>query len=553
MATSVNINGRLTTLPGVYSNIKSGVKNPPVPLSYGNICIIDTGIGAGFSGLSGVNGVVQNGASSVYNFSTIQDFRAFVKGGELWNLAAPLFKPSAAGIQGVSKMFYVRAATTAPAVKLVSFTNGAITITTKDEGISANGVLTSGLLTSGYSVRLVASLVSTGSYNLTFYQGSFTGIDPLNNVPYDGNIITNTVPNIVFKTPDYTNVEDLYNFMLTDSNFNHLFSVTGTYAGQPLGALALRATTPIVTADLTALSADQLFVGGTESFGVNDLNAALAATADIDNTFFLLTEYGANALSVNNLNILNTVNTNAKYDKFCVFAGGYDSSTFNAGTIGSSVYAAQTLNTDKAIVIHGGVKKAAVYSTNGFYSYSQLYHAACVLGRLAGLEPQVPVTFKALAIDGVNHTLTLAQKELANISGVVTTNYDNELGTFVVLLDVNTLQNNAYLINSDASSFNIALKRVVSQLNKEIIYNAKRTFFGVNAGPNRNTISPDALKQWLTGFLQTKTASSLADNLILRFGNIVVTTNNDNVFCSYEFVANTEVSKIIFSGTLLLN
>ena len=115
MATAINVKGRIVTRPGVYSDIKSGIKNPPLALSYGNICIIDDGIGAGYGGGAGINGTLNSNQDAIYAFNTIQDFRDFVKGGPLWLIAEPLFKPAGAGVSGVSTVFFIRAANTAPA------------------------------------------------------------------------------------------------------------------------------------------------------------------------------------------------------------------------------------------------------------------------------------------------------------------------------------------------------------------------------------------------------------------------------------------------------
>jgi hypothetical protein len=45
MAHKSFFNNRIIRQPGVYSQIKSGISNPPLPLAYGNIVLIDTGIG----------------------------------------------------------------------------------------------------------------------------------------------------------------------------------------------------------------------------------------------------------------------------------------------------------------------------------------------------------------------------------------------------------------------------------------------------------------------------------------------------------------------------
>ena len=52
MATSVYFNGKLRTLPGIYSTITSGDSNSTRNLDYGTVLLIDTGVyGAGFGGV----------------------------------------------------------------------------------------------------------------------------------------------------------------------------------------------------------------------------------------------------------------------------------------------------------------------------------------------------------------------------------------------------------------------------------------------------------------------------------------------------------------------
>ena len=85
MPTAVIINGKEQVLPGVYSTIKSGVKNSLQTTTYGNVCIIDNGLGAGYVGGSGILGTQTSGIDSIYEFTSIDDFRAFARGGFYWN------------------------------------------------------------------------------------------------------------------------------------------------------------------------------------------------------------------------------------------------------------------------------------------------------------------------------------------------------------------------------------------------------------------------------------------------------------------------------------
>lgn len=549
MPTAININGKIVTRPGVYALTKSGIKNPPLNFSYGNICIIDDGIGATYGGGAGVAGTLSNGVDSVYEISTIQDFRNFVKGGELWNLAEALFKPGPSGVNGTSKVFLIRAAATTNAEIVYTFANGAVTFQTLDEGLNANGTLTSGILTKGYGCKIVESSINAGRFFIEFYVGTYKGIDPLNNIPYDGLTALNSAASLFLASPECETVQELIDWCLSSNDFKAAFQLKAGYI----------ATGALVAADVTTNVGYKLASGGTETYNAINFDAALEAVKDLDNTFFLSTSYGittagggtANgAINLNNTKIFDFIVNDSKNEKYLVIAAGYDKPQF-AGTSNSSQAVAKFYNSDKVLVVHGGAKKTTKF---GFSIKSQLWKAACILGRIAGLEPQVPVTFKSLSIDGEIHKLSDSEKEFALAKGILTTHYDVELGYYVVQQGINSLQNNQYLVNEDGSTFDIAVARIRAQLNKEIVINAKRVFFGKpSTGPNRNTVTEEDIKAWLEGFLQGKTASSLTDNLILRFGNITVTVQSDNYFISYEFVPNFPVNKLIFTGILLEN
>src|ERR1035437_7479420 len=115
MATQFSFDDKFIEIPGTYSNIKSGIVNPPIALPFGNTLIIDTGSGAGYGGGAGIDGELASGKNSIYEFDNIEDFQNFQKGGYWWLLANPLFRPNGIASKGVSKIFWVKAATTTAA------------------------------------------------------------------------------------------------------------------------------------------------------------------------------------------------------------------------------------------------------------------------------------------------------------------------------------------------------------------------------------------------------------------------------------------------------
>ncbi|MBS0031603.1 hypothetical protein ACTJJ0_30855 [Chitinophaga sp. 22321] len=543
MATKININGKLTSLPGVYAITKSGIVNPPTNLSYGNIVIIDDGIGAGYGAGAGSLGTAKQGADSIYEFNSLQQLRDFVKGGELWNLALPLFKPARSGaepISGVSKVFLIHARASAPATILLELKNGTLELQTVDEGLNANGVKSGSKLASGYAARLSKGILDKDKYVLSFYHGSYKGMDTLNNVPFDGIALADTKSAVVVSSPEVATIQELAAWMASNPSFK---------AGFVLKSSSTTTTGALAADDLTKYPDFVLAAGATESYTPEAFDAALQTINSLDFTFLFSTQYADNIKHPNNVKLLDFLTSgDSKFERFMVAAAQADKAGFNTGE-NASIAAAHYYNSDKVILVHGAAK---LTTPTGFKLVSQLYKAAAVLGRIAGLSPQTPATFKRIAINGEIHKLDDAELELANMSGLLVTHYDYELDDYVILQGVNTLQRNDYLVNEDGSSPSIAVKRITAQLNKEIVVNAKRKFFGKdNAGPNRNTVTEADLKAWLEGFLQSKTATALTDNLIIRFGSVSATVSGDNYYVQYEFVPNFEVNKIVVTGVIL--
>lgn len=570
MATKINVNGRLVQRPGVYAYILSGIQNPPLNLSYGNICIIDDGIGASFSGGSGVNGAFKQGKDSIYNFTSVQDFQAFVKGGELWNLAQPLFKPISNNplINGISRLTYIRAATTTSATVAMSLTHGTVSFKTRDEGLTANGALTGDVLTSGYGAMIIDSPSTSGKYRLQIYHSTYKGLDSLNNAPYDGIVAANTKAVMVVESPDVRTIGELVTWMQTDTTFNQGFqyltsnipattttttTTSGVTTTTTTGAGTTTTTTTtaiplgvIVSGDVTGTYT--LASGGTETFGSTDFDDALAAIKDVDHTFFLCMKSGSLYNHANNVKIFDFITSgDSKFEKFMVVAAGYN----KADLTSISQPAADYYDNDSVIVSHGGGKRTSRL-IGGFTMYSQLHVAATFLGRTCGLPPQVPSTLKSIGYDGLVHILNSSELDYCLDNGIICYYYDDELEANVVLQDVNTLQNNEFLLNEDNTSFCIQLKRIEAFLNKTLIVNGKKRFYGnATSGGNRNSISPAEVTTWLAGQLSAVTASDKKDDLIVGWRNIVVTSNQDNTTATYEFGINNEQSKIVFVGTAI--
>lgn len=540
MSTPLTIGNKTTNLPGVYSQIQSGIKNPVQATSYGNICIVDKGLGAGYMGGAGVAGNQLNGKNAIYEFTDIFQFQSFCRGGIMWNLAKYLFLPGGVNnfsIRGVSKLFVIKAAATTPATCTLSLSATTLTIKTRDEGLCANGTLVSGNLTKGYSVVLNLDTFSN-KYFLSFYVGTYKGIDPDTSLPYDNVAASESTPQLVLNTGTFTSIAELMTWIRQSTAFNAMFSATTAAAG----------TTAVTTLEAAAIVGHQVFSGATETYSNTHYDNTFQHLVEIDNSLFLTLDSGADSQSAYNTKLLYHIVNDARFEKLMIVGAGSTSGEFK-GASTASIETAQFYDTDSVIVVHGGFKER-VPGAAGFITRNSLYTSALVAGRIAGLEPQTPITFKRMNMMGLTHLLAKQEKEYGLTNGLFMIQDDPEIG-FCVVQGVNSLQRNTVLVNEDATSHDIAVKRIVMQLNKEIVINAKKVFFGKEVGLNRGTATPEDIISWLTGFLDSKVASSNQDNLIIRYEGIQVRVDSDTYFVDYRFVPNYPINKLVFTGTII--
>lgn len=552
MPTQIVFNGKNRILPGIYTQIKSGIENPPRSASYGKLLMIDTGsFGATFGGGAGINGTLEKGKDAIYTLSNLREYRSFVKGGVAWLLGQPLFFPDGFSSEGVSEIQYVRACATVPAeisfdfgdaaesTQDSSIDGGTIDIQVRNEGVIGNGLLSGTNLYKGYAGIMRAGVNDTNKYIMDFYVGSYTGEDDDGDT-YDGIAKADTVPILLVSSIEFRTMAELVAWMQTNATFNYYFKLR---ASTTLGSGVIDA------ADLVNYSSYNVASGGTETYSVAALNEVLDQITEYDYSFVLCDNWGDNAMSSYNGLILSHIVSEARYEKFVVIGGGKNSLKFTQTN--GSIPIAQYYNSDRVTVVHSGVKIPSNISATGFKEYDSIYTAALVVGRICGLPPQVPVTFKGLNIAGVLHPLKEKEKELCLLEGVLPIHWDSEVGRFVVIQGVNTLQRNTYLVNEDASSFSIQIKRIIAQANKTLQINARVELFNSENGVNRFTLSRQVVKDWAKKQLKSLTVTDTNDNLFLSFRNVEVTSSEDNLYLSYGAVPNGEITKFFILGTLL--
>lgn len=558
MPNIVNFNNRQIIEPGAYSQIKSGIPVPAVLGTYGNVMIIDTGVGKDYGWGSGINGEILNGARAVYAFESAEDMKRGVKGGSIYDLADYLWSPTKNG-NGPRKVYYARAATTTPAQMSFTLGDTELVISAKSEGTVGNGVVQSNkgipTLVQGYGVRLKSGIVDSTAFILEFYEGQYRGVDESGR---DYDVPKKDLSNhILCRSSEFKTTNELMYWMYNDFTFNHYFS----------NEADAYTDTVLLPAILLTYSGIQIFTGGTCEYKSTDIDDLLANIEDLDNSLFICLDSGktpfpelspaeklagANkgALATENSKILSYCINNSTFTDKVLFIGGGDiDNDFNrTSSNDGSLQIASYYNSPQVVVVHSGIKVPSSVSGQGvsFKYLPSLYHAAVVCGRTSGLEPQVPVTYKDLRISGLQHELKKSERELALVSGVLHSRYHSQLG-WIVNQGINTLQNNSNLITSEGKSPEIQIMRIIHQINKELIINATARF----VGGNLNTASAGEVKAFVEGYLTTRTASRLSDNLIISFKTVTVKLIQDSWDVSYCFVPNSAVNRVFFTGFIL--
>lgn len=537
MAQAIPFNGQLVTLPGVYTQNKSGITNPPQAVSYGNVLVIHNNSTSTFGGGAGIAGTIQSGQDSIYGFDNLADFRAFVGGGVTWDIALPLFKPLGSQA-GISKLYYVRALTTVAATLTLTFTNGSLVFKCRHEGLVGNGSEVSSVLTQGFAATLSAGTIDTAKFVLKFWRGTYTGIDASSR-PYDGVSEANTLPRLLCQSPEVSTVQQLIDWCKANPDFNNNFRIESSST----------ATGAIVSGDLSTNSGNKLFAAGSQTKPGTSMDSVLDAVKNLDYTHVISLDGNATATSADNIKIQTHIESVARFGKFLVVGGG-DLSTDLTSV---SIAAAATYNSNKVLVVHAGCYEFDQTQGTGTRDKNSVYHAAYVLGRIAGITPQTPGTFKAMGYAGELHKMSDKEREKALNAGVITTYYNSDLKAFIITEAVNTLQNNTYLVNQDGKSYLHSVERIKAQVNKLIETQATVELLGnQQAGPNRATLSPEIVKSWVKTKLADESLSSKnSDPLLLKAQNITVSTNGAALCINYEMEPNFEVNILLFTGVII--
>lgn len=532
MATVVNFHGKNYIEPGAYA---VSVYNPTSVVNvseFGNVMIIDTGLSINgsyeFAGGSGVHGELNKGLKSVYEFNSYEDFLAFMGGGLMGDIAQKIFTPMD-GVIGAPKLYYCRAATTKCATITLSIGSSALKLKCKNEGIAGNGVLQDGQLKVGYAARIISGSEDTSKFKCQIFRGSYMGVDK-DGEPYGSKSFADSVSNLITESEEVSTLGELFEWARADKYVlaNFVVEMSGT------------ASTEINAIDMTTA------VGGTTEY-LKDTEYAdiLEAISELDISFFLATntsvEKGIDANT--NGRLFTFLKNDAKFTEFMVIPGGSsDSDLF--GESNSSQAIAKYYNSGQVAVIHG----APIVNRkdgNGTKTLLPIYLAAAIVGLNAGKLPQSPLTFQRVGYQSFVYDLKKKEREKALQSGIM--HVRNVSGYWCINQGVTTLQDNKKTIAADGQSMELSIELIKAQLNKELIIDGATRFTGKNAAQ----ASPQTVKNFVETKLQSLTATTDTDNLILSWKNVKVSAKNSDYFVTYDFVPNLPVNKVFFTGNIL--
>ena len=416
---------------------------------------------------------------------------------------------------------------------------GTFVVNLQDEGVIGNGVLTTTHLDKGYAFTITAGTTDPAKFIFNIWQGAWKG-DHTDGVAYDEVPKASSTPILVIQSPEFDNMQTLLDWANSDIGFGRKFKL-GAASSATGGGI-------IISTDVTSYATYNVATGGTEVYAAGDLTNVFNSIVDLDYQFIL-----SDVIIPTNYNVAPTssiishiLDPATEFIKTLIFAGGADEATFTTQTL----VMGPLLNSNRVILVHGSVKKTSRALASGFRVWPALYHAAVVLGRICGLEPQVPITNKQISVEGLVHNLTKKEQERALDKGVIVTITDNYRGGFKVLQGVNTIQDNTVLFTAQGKSHSIQFERVTAQINRELVINSERDLLSQENGVNANTLSPGLLKTWTETYLANRVATPLVDNLLLSFRNVTVTRVDDNYMVTYGIVVNNEITKIFYTGYL---
>jgi hypothetical protein len=534
MATVVNFHGKNYIEPGSYA---VSVYNPTSVVNvseFGNVMIIDTGLSINgkyeFAGGSGINGELNKGLKSVYEFDNYEDFLAFMGGGLVGDIAQKIFTPID-GTTGAPKLYYCRAAKTTCATIELKFSTSSIILKCKNEGIAGNGVIDDGQLKVGYAARIISGTDDASKFKCQIYKGSYMGADEYGE-PYGSKDYDNSVSNLLTESDEYSTIGELYKWACSDKYVLANFEI-------------VKGSDYDEETSLSSISLTASKGGTTDYLSGTEYADALEAISELDVTFFIATNTTVDkGIDANTTGRLFTfIKNDSKFTEFLVIPGGSsDDDLF--GDTNSSQAIAKYYNSGQVVCVHG----APIVSRkdgNGTKQLPSIYLAAAIVGLNAGQAAQTPLTFQRVGYQSFCYDLKKKEREKALQAGIM--HVRNVSGYWVVNQGVTTLQDNKKTIANDGQSMELSIELIKAQLNKELILEGQTRFTGKTAAQ----ASPQTVKNFVETKLNSLIATTDNDNLILAYKNVKVSAKNSDYYVTYDFQANIPVNKVFFTGNIL--
>jgi hypothetical protein len=532
MATVVNFHGKNYIEPGSYA---VSVYNPTSVTNvseFGNVMIIDTGLSINgkyeFAGGSGIHGELNKSLKSVYEFDNYEDFLSFMGGGLVGDIAEKIFTPMD-GQAGAPKLYYCRAATTTCANLELKFSSSTLTLKCKNEGISGNGVIEGGQLKVGYAARVVAGTDDETKFKLQVYRGSYMGEDEYGEA-YGAKTWETASGNLLAESEEFSTLQELYDWARADKYVLANFVVSMKGEG----------TQSLSEVVLTAASG-----GTTEYLSGTEYADVLEAISELDVTFFLATNttVAGGTDAATNGKLFTFLKNDAKFTEFMAIPGGSaDDDLF--GDNNSSQAIAKYYDSGQAIVVHG----APIVNRkdgNGTKQLPSIYLTAAVVGLNAGLAAQTPLTFQRVGYQSFAYDLKKKEREKALQAGIM--HVRNVSGYWCINQGITTIQDNKKTYATDGQSLELSIELIKAQLNKELIVDSSSRF----TGKNSVIASAQTVKNFVETKLNSLTASTDSDNLIVSWKNVKVTAKNTDYYITYDFQPNVPVNKLFFTGNVL--
>ena len=430
----------------------------------------------------------------------------------------------------------------------------------------------------GYSMQIMQG-ERRGAFIFTFYRGGYrgrsSGLQPRGVASFELSQSTGeTREEIISRTPPLFSWQEFEDWSSKDSDFSRYFILSElnfTGRGVFLPTTDIPQTDEgLPTDDRSALYIDNLgkhilFDGGKSTYDTPGSTAYTYAALSTAQSYYpdaiLAEDFGEDVLSAKNKALQSYYFSvdGLRLDSFLrpdLYIGGshdsdvfdYDINTSEAKKIITSTYAAEQYNDNHVKVIHGGVMQ----SYNGqIVELGSIYKTALVLGRIFGLQPQVPATAKDVGyLDDIGG-LTIPEEERATRSGVLVTRRGTD-GLIEIIRDVSTQQNNASLYLRNANSYDGTITRMQRFLVKQVRATLYRLQFqaGRTTGANRVTFSTAQAEEAVKRVLASLMATALLDNIILDYSDVVSVRRGDAIYTTAKIVLNSPINFHFFLGVL---